>query len=512
MKIHKKIVMFIESLLCVVLMCHTAQAAYFGHTESVQNQIHLAEVGNGHRVSFQLNGGQWAEGFIPPENRELETELVLPTVEHITREGYAFMGWYLEEDFSGEVQTVCPITQKTGVVYYAKWRGNAYILRGVEFNEAVKTLANGTTTSYDTMDSVILDIQWAEAIPDGVETAIVSNTEKSDHLIKAYFESTSGTVYLVNVDDVPVYLDPDCSYMFHKFSAMTNVDMSRFIMEQVTDMSWMFCYCRGLINFSLTNLDTSNVTTLQCLFAYCSYLKTVDLSGWDTRKVENMSSMFVTCSVLERVNLDGWSGDSVKEMRSTFSQCYCLEDLDIGHWNTPNLEDLYYTFNGCGTFKNLDLSGWDTSKVTTMQRMFNECIQLSTLNISSWDTGNCTNMRNMFQNCYKLTEIRMDQYDMSAAASAKGGMMYRAARTTKACTVYCTEETETALLSGTSITSSYFTFVRPTSTASLTLYDAEAEEEIIQQQIASDSNADWEIATLSNAIENIASDSNAQAE
>ncbi len=41
-----------------------------------------------------------------------------------TREGYTFEGWYLNEDGSGDRQTLPTVMPETDVTYYAKWRGS----------------------------------------------------------------------------------------------------------------------------------------------------------------------------------------------------------------------------------------------------------------------------------------------------------------------------------------------------------------------------------------------------
>jgi surface protein len=65
----------------------------------------------------------------------------------------------------------------------------------------------------------------------------------------------------------------------------------------------------------------------------------------------------------------------------------------------------------------------------------------------------------MFYNCKSLTFLNLSDFDMTNVTS-KESMLSGTASTSKGCAVVCIESVETALKSGTSITSSYFTFVR----------------------------------------------------
>ncbi len=62
-------------------------------------------------VSFEKNGGEWVDGYNPPESYLQNETLSLPTAENIKRTGYAFDGWILEEDSTS--------TQEN---YEAKWK------------------------------------------------------------------------------------------------------------------------------------------------------------------------------------------------------------------------------------------------------------------------------------------------------------------------------------------------------------------------------------------------------
>ncbi len=519
--VRKRIILVLCFLLFMMMATNASYAAYSGITDVKKNEITINSLGGSHQVFFELNGGVWADGYTPPDSRGYEEELVLPMAEHVKKTGCEFLGWYMDLDYSGEAQSICDVSQREDITYYARWRGNAYLLSGMEFNAALKTLANGANTGYNTFDYLIQGVQWADEVPDGAETAVVTK-KTSESEILAYFDSASGVINLVNPDQVNVYMDTDSSYMFNRFGALQSVDMSKFISKDVTNLKYIFCNCAALTEFSMKDFDTSKVTNLKAIFAYCENLVTLDLSGWNVEKVTDLSSMFIECLVIESIDFEGWNPVSATTLSSAFSGCSKLKNLDIADWDTRSLTTTYYAFSDCSALTSLDLSGWNTCSLTSAQRMFDNCKKLRTLNMSGWNTPLLKNTANMFQNTYYLTEVRMDQFDMSAITN-KGGMMYRAANSTRDCTIYCTEETEAALLSGTSITAGSFTFVRPEEVAILMMYKAGtvASESNIEKEddgVASGSNAEKEessVASGSNAEReesSIASGSNAERE
>ena len=50
-----------------------------------------------------------------------------------------------------------------------------------------------------------------------------------------------------------------CLKCFSNCSSLTNIDLSNFNIDNVTDMSNMFSNCSSLTNIDLSNFDTDNV-------------------------------------------------------------------------------------------------------------------------------------------------------------------------------------------------------------------------------------------------------------
>ena len=81
------------------------------------------------------------------------------------------------------------------------------------------------------------------------------------------------------------------NYMFYECSSLTNLDVSNFKTNQVTDMSFMFRDCSSLTNLDLSSFDTGQVTTMRSMFNGCSNLIKLDLSNFDTSQSTNMYYM-----------------------------------------------------------------------------------------------------------------------------------------------------------------------------------------------------------------------------
>ena len=44
-------------------------------------------------ITYELNGGNWIDGFTPEEKGELGDKILLPTAEKIEKAGCNFAGW-----------------------------------------------------------------------------------------------------------------------------------------------------------------------------------------------------------------------------------------------------------------------------------------------------------------------------------------------------------------------------------------------------------------------------------
>ena len=66
-------------------------------------------------------------------------------------------------------------------------------------------------------------------------------------------------------------------------------------------MDFMFQYCGALTNLDVSKWNISNVTGMGYMFSGCTSLTTLDISNWDTSKVIGMEAMFSGCTSLTTI-------------------------------------------------------------------------------------------------------------------------------------------------------------------------------------------------------------------
>ena len=84
---------------------------------------------------------------------------------------------------------------------------------------------------------------------------------------------------------------------------LTNLDLSNFNTQNVTNMSWMFSRCNSLTNLNLLNFNTQNVTNMSCMFYGCNSLTNLNLSNFTTQNVPDIKYMFSDCKSLKKKNI-----------------------------------------------------------------------------------------------------------------------------------------------------------------------------------------------------------------
>ena len=98
------------------------------------NEIRDITLENFYTIEYQLNGGNWVTGFTAPAcyNRfSDDTELPIPT-----REGFLFLGWYTDEEFTNKITTI-ESNRNENVSVFAKWSFAVDITNADSFDVAV---------------------------------------------------------------------------------------------------------------------------------------------------------------------------------------------------------------------------------------------------------------------------------------------------------------------------------------------------------------------------------------
>ena len=91
----------------------------------------LLDVNTLYNISYQLNGGSWSDGVEVnlKKTRNANTGVQLPTA--LTKEGYAFAGWYLDSGFTQKIERIGTGEENAkDFVLYAKWIKAEYYVSG----------------------------------------------------------------------------------------------------------------------------------------------------------------------------------------------------------------------------------------------------------------------------------------------------------------------------------------------------------------------------------------------
>ena len=201
------------------------------------------------------------------------------------------------------------------------------------------------------------------------------------------------------------------NHMFFGCSSLTNINLSSFNGENVTNMSNMFLGCSSLINIDFSNYNTENVTNMEWIFANCSSLKNLNLSNFRTQDVIIMNSMFEGCSSLTNISLSNFNTENVTEMICMFSKCSSLIKIDLSNFNTKNVTNMSGMFLGCSSLKDINLSNFNTENVTTMYYMFGGCSSLKDIYLSNFRTQNVVIMSGMFFQCSSLINLDLSNFN-----------------------------------------------------------------------------------------------------
>ena len=144
---------------------------------------------------------------------------------------------------------------------------------------------------------------------------------------------------------------------FHKFDKVGKYKIQYLFKNNLTRTSCMFQGCKKLTNINLSNFKSDDVTNMVSIFRDCYSLKNINLSNLNTLKVSDMSAMFYGCN--------------------------SLIDINLSDFDTKNVTNLSYMFYECSSLVNVNLSNFTIFKYTDTSNMFSKCTSLTKIYLSN---------------------------------------------------------------------------------------------------------------------------------
>ena len=234
------------------------------------------------------------------------------------------------------------------------------------------------------------------APPANITSINIEDREESDYEIKAWFNSTDGSVYYYSPKE-EVFLNKDSRSMFQWFTKMENIDLSGFNTSETTTMASMFYWMAALKSINLTKFNTSKVTDMSAMFD-CTYsLKEINVSSFDTANVTNMEYMFFI-SPAQKLDLSNFNTKNVTNMFGMFEDMHDVKEIKFGpQFITSNVVNMGQMFKNTLTLPSINLSTFDTRNVENMAKMFSGADSIVELDLSSFVTTKVKDFNRMFE-------------------------------------------------------------------------------------------------------------------
>ena len=338
---------------------------------------------NTYNVHFELNGGT---GVTDLKTNKIEKE-PLPT-----RDGYTFLGWYLEESFINKVTFPFEVTKDQTL--YAKWEEN--VPAAISFNvneEGVLTSVEGISeinnevvipSRVNNIDVIeIGDEVFADNL--FIKKLVIPESVKSLGNKMCYGAKNLEEVVLPNnITVIPDYAFENCSSLTNiniptslvqiRANAFSQTALKEFIAPESLKEIWLYAFKDAK---ELINVELKNVTEIgDMVFENCEKLESI-----------------VIPETLEEIGA------------SVFGGCSSLQDIDLP--NKPLALD-HNTFYGSAYYE--DISNWENGVLYVDNYLL--AINSDFLNVTEYEVkeGTIAIANNAFLNNAKnLTKITLPE-------------------------------------------------------------------------------------------------------
>lgn len=269
-----------------------------------------------------------------------------------TRDGYTFLGWYLENTYIDKVTFPYEVTQN--ITLYAKWKKNTYNVHfelnggeGVsDLNVSVineepiptregytflgwyleNTYFNKVTFPYEVKQNITLYAKWGENLPTSISFVVSAEGVLTE--VNGISETNNVVIIPNQVNNIEVK-------EIKKELFLNNIYIEKLVIpETVTTLGYRMCY--GCTNLKEVNLPDNIIVIPDYAFEKCTLLEKINIPQ---SLVQIRNDAFAESGIKEFI-----APDSFKEIWGyAFKDCKNLEKVDLN--KTTSIGDM--SFENC---------------------------------------------------------------------------------------------------------------------------------------------------------------------
>ena len=355
------------------------------------HQITLNKINTQYTITYNLDGGNWQNGFTPIKVRNANTKITLPTAENIKKENFIFADWY---DNYGNIITEIPSGTTGNITVTARWK-----------TTADKVAAVIETLSGEGPHDIVVTGEITNATISAINTALSNSNAK----VNLDLSETTG-VTSINYS------------AFQKCGSLTSVTIGK---EVTTISDNAFSGCSNLISITIPD----SVTTIgQSAFNGCSSLTNFNVSTNNTNFStsddgtilynKDKTTLIAYPSATGVVTID----NSVTTIGSyAFQGCKNLTSVTI----PDSVSEIgQFAFAGCSNLTSVTIPD-DVKSISN--QAFGGCSSLTSVII-----GNSVESINelAFVGCSSLTRFIVSENNANFSTSEDGKILYNKNKTT----------------------------------------------------------------------------------
>ena len=378
-------------------------------SNQTNGQLKLDGINEYFTIEYELNGGEWADGFTPVTKLNKKQAVILPVTSDLKiNKGVPFYEWYDNEGFLGEPVTIIDAGATENKKYYAKYA------IACEVSELTSKLQNVTA---DRCTVVITDqIPSCSEIANVIKSSSIKvdlNLSKCTQLTLIGDSAFSGCSRLTSVT-IPDSVTSIGEYAFVGCSVLTSVT----IPDSVTSIGdFAFDGCSGLTSVTIPD----SVTSIgDYAFNGCSNLKDIYISNVETWcKISGLKNLMYYGTFNKNLYLNGTLindlviPDGVTSIGDyAFRGCSGLTSVTIPD-SVTSIGD--YAFSGCSGLTSVTIPD---SVIYIGYSAFYGCSGLTSVTIPD---GVTSIDYYAFEGCSGLTSVTIPNSVTSIGECAFGG-------------------------------------------------------------------------------------------